>query len=293
MEGYKNIDNISSQSIEQEYVISSQSKFFEDQKQRYQPKVEDFLNEPGYDPEEVQKEIDLSQKLKSRWEGSGDDFEKGNKKIADIFEGIIVDQFCGAWMANKAEAFFAADADDYLRKVDCVIEFAGEGDKGQLEYLGLGIDVTFSSDYMTLKNKLDSIWDEEIEKAKQVKIKYVDTENYKGSLDIFRAVLATNKETVLELARLYKNKERDKLDEHPYLANALFQIKYQLESYLNYAIKKPLPGPYLVEIVKTLKTFYTVYTEKEEFLLKHADDVQKTHSFQTIRSYCDDKLNSI
>lgn len=290
MEGYKNIDNMSAQSMEQDYVISSQEKFFEDQRSRYQPKVEDFLEEPGYDPEEVQRELELSQKLKTQWENSNNDFEKKNKKISDVFEGIIVDQFCGEWMANKAEAFFTAEPDDFLRKVDCVIEFLPDEDMEKPEYLGLGIDVTFSNDYITVKNKLDSIWDNDIEKGKQVKVKYVDTEHYKGSMDVFRTVLAADKETVIELARLYKNKERDKLDEHPYLANALLQIKYQLESYLNYAIANGLSGSYLREVAKTLGTFYKVYTDKEDFIVQHADEVQKTRTFQSIQEYCDKKI---
>ncbi len=276
--------------MQEDYLINSQEKFFEDQKKRYQPNAEDFLKQPGFDPEEIKREVELTEKLKFQWEENNNDFEKKNKQISNIFEGIIIDQFCGEWMANKAEAFPTADPDDFLRKVDCVIEFLPDEDAENPEYLGLGIDVTFSNDYVTLKNKLDSIWNNDIEKAKQSLVKYVDTENYKGSMNVFRTILCTTKETVLELAKLHKNKEREKINEHPYLADALSQIKTQLETYYLYAQSNGLGAGYLKALAKTLGTFYHVYEEKEGFIEDHASDVENSETYKMVRSYCESKL---
>lgn len=289
-EGYGNLDKISSKSMEQDHVIDSLHEKFEKQKNHFQPKPEEFLGIEGFDDAEIKKEIELTKSLKEKWNNSNNAYEQKAKKLSDVFEGIIVDQFCGEWMANKAEAFYTAEPDDFIRKVDCVIEFKPSQENETKEYLGLGIDVTFSSDYSTLQNKLDNIWDKDVKRGKEVTVKYVDTEDFKGSLDVCRVVLAADKETVQELARMYKSKDKTEINEHPFLVNIILQIKCQLEAYYNYAQKKSLSPDYLRHVTKTLSTFYGIYSAKEEFIVKHADDVVMTDVFKTIESYCDEKL---
>lgn len=124
-----------------------------------------------------------------------------------------------------------------------------------------------------------------------MEVRYVDTDHFKGSTDVSRVVLLADKETVYELARLYKNKKEDELNEHPYLANALSQIKYQLESYYMYAKDRSVNTSYLRSLTKTLSTFYRVYSEKEAFVEKNAESVANTEIFKQVQSFCDKKLN--
>lgn len=292
-EGFNKFDNISSKTIEQEALIDSLHRKFEQQKVHYQPKPEDFLEEPGFSKEEIQKEIGLSEALKKKWNQSNSAYEQKNKKLSEVFEGIIVDQFCGEWMANKAEAFYTADPDDLIRKVDCIIEFKPSNEQDLKEYLGLGIDVTFSSDYSVLQSKLDDIWNKDVKRGKEVSVKYVHTEDFKGSLGVCRVVLAANKETVYELAKLYKQKDKSEIDNHPFLANILSQIKYQLESYYTYAQKKSLPAEYLRHVTKTLSTFYGIYSEKQDFIETQEQNITQSDVFKTIQEYCDQKLTGL
>lgn len=292
MEGF-GLDNISQETMRRDHVIDSLHEKFEKQRTLYQPKPEDFIDEPGFNKEEIQKELALVKSLKEKWDKSNSEFEQKNKKISDVFEGVVVDQFCGEWMAGKAEAFYTADPDDLIRKVDCVIEFKPEAETDSPEYLGLGIDVTFSADYSVLQGKLDDIWNNDVKKGKEVHVKYVDTQDFKGSLDVCRVVLAANKEIVHELARLYKQKDKTELDNHPFLANIIFQIKHQLESYYKYAQAKGLRPIYLSHVTKTLSTFYKIYSEKQEFLKTHATDVENSDVFRTIQEYCDDKVKEV
>lgn len=291
-EGFGGVDKMNTKTMEQDHVIDTLHEKFEKQKKLYQPKAEDFLDEPGFDRQEVQREIDQAKNLKEKWAGNNNNFESKNKKISDVFEGVIVDQFCGSWMANQAEAFFTAEPDDFLRKVDCVIEFHPAEGKTDRDYLGLGIDVTFSSDYMTVENKLNEVW-KDVERNKKVAVKYVDTENYKGSLEVCRIVLAADKDTALELARLYKHKNKDEIDSNPFLANILSQMKYQLESYYSYAQQSGAKGEYLRHVTKTLATFYRVYEEKESFIKEHEQEVLESGVFKTIQKYCDEKLSAL
>ncbi len=289
MESFPGINNISLESMEQERMINSLSARFETQKKLYQPNPEDFFEQKGFIKEDVEKEIALAKKLKEKWESQSTNFEKEQKKLADVLEGIIVDQFCGDWMANKAEAFFTAEPDDYLRKVDCVVEFKPT-QEDKPEYLGLGIDVTFSSDDEVIKKKLEDIWVKDIKKESRTELMYVDTDHYKGSLLVSRVVLAANKEIVYELAKLYKNKDTETLNNHPYLANVLSQMKYQLESYYHYAQNKKLSASFLRSTVKTLTAFYAVYEEKEDFLATHEKETMEDPLFNQIKSFCDAKL---
>ncbi len=289
MERFPNIDNLSAKTIEQDRVIDALHGSFERQKKIYQPKPENFLGTEGFDDVAVKQEIALAASLKEKWENQNTAFEQKNKKISDVFEGIIVDQFCGAWMSNQAEAFFTAEPDDFIRKVDCVIEFHPEEGKQDRDYLGLGIDVTFSSDYSTISGKLHEVWSD-VERSKKVQVKYVDTEHFKGSLEVSRVVLAADKETVLELARLYKEKDREALDNHPYLANAMLQMKHQLEAYYSFAQKKHARAGYLQHLTETLRTFYRVLDAKEWLIGNHVEEVEKSDVYKTIKEYCMDKL---
>lgn len=293
MEGFGNIDRMSAKTMEQDHILNSLHEKFESQKKNYQPKPEDFFGMEGFDDDEIKKEIELSKSLKEKWSNSNNLYEQRNKQWSDVFEGIIVDQFCGEWMANKAEAFYTAEPDDFIRKVDCIIEFKPNENNEQKEYLGLGIDVTFSSDYSTVQEKLNNIWDRDVKRGKEVTVKYVDTEDFKGSLDVCRVVLVADKETVQDLAKLYKNKERDAINNHPFLANIISQIKCQLESYYRYAQKKALSGEYLRHVTKTLSTFYAIYSEKEGFIAEYENEVAQSSVYKTIEEYCREKLEKI
>lgn len=289
-ESFPGINNISLESMEQERMINSLSARFETQKKLYQPNPEDFFEQKGFDKEKIQEEIEKAKQLKEKWEEQSTDFEKEQKKLAGVLEGIIVDQFCGDWLANKAEAFFTAEPDDYLRKVDCVVEFKPTQEE-RPEYLGLGIDVTFSSDEQNIKNKLEHIWSKDIKKESRTELMYVETDHHKGSLLVSRVVLAAQKETVFELARLYKNKDTEGLNNHPYLASLLFQIKTQLESYILYSRSKNVSPSYIRSLEKTLGTFYAIVDEKEDFLTTYAQEhLQKDTSYAQIKSFCDEKL---
>lgn len=289
MEGFKK-EAFSSKSIENEWLIDSLHSKIEKQKGFYQPNPEDFLDDPRYSAEEIQKELATVKRLQEKWGTNNSQYELRDKKISDIFEGIVIDQFCGDWLAGKGQAFYTAEADDYLRKVDCVIEFTPEGELDGLKYLGLGIDVTFSSDMSVLQKKLDDIWDNDIIKNKQVPLKYIDTDNYKGAMDVCRTVLVADKETVYSLAQAYNKKDMDALNNHEFLANALLQIKCQLESYYHYAQQHQARAKYLSAITETLSTFYEIYSEKEEFLIANADKVVASEVFKTVKRYCDARL---
>lgn len=285
-----NFENENLLSFGRESTVSHLSDVFEKQKKVQQPKEADFLNQEQYDKEVVEKEIAYVEKLKQQWQENNTEQQQKEKKISDVFEGIVINQCNREWLGGLAEAYYTAEADDYMRHTDCIIEFRPEEGKKDKDYLGLGIDVTFSNDYKNLYHKLDSSW-EEVKRAKKTHLQYIETEEYKGKLDIHRVVLVCDKETVYDLADLYRKKEFDKLNTHPFLAVMIGQIKYQLESYYEYARTKRLPGKFMESLVKTLSLFYKIYDKHEAFYRLHDKNIQENESFKTIEDFCRDKIS--
>jgi hypothetical protein len=286
----ENFGKISLESMHQEEMLKNLHDTFERRKKIHQPKIDEFEGLPGYSIETLQKEKDKVEQLKTKWsEGSSSYLEK-NKQISDVFEGIMVEQLSGAWLGGKGEASYSSEADDFLRHVDCIVEFHPEEGKLDRNYLGLGVDVTFSEDYSNVLSKMDTIWDADVKKGHRTEVQYVETSNFKGKLPMHRVVLAGDKKTVLELARLYKDKKMNALNSHPYLASMIAQIKIQLESYYTYTQKRNLSGEALRDITETLRNFYNVYTIHEDFYNKNQEYLKTDKQFELVREYCENKL---
>jgi hypothetical protein len=257
-----------------------------------QPNIDSFRTLEGYSLDDIEKEKTTVEKLKKQWIENNSEKANKNKELSEIFEGIIIEQLTASWLKGKGEAYYSSEADDLLRHVDCVIESNPEEGKKDRHHLGLGIDVTFASDYSSVTSKLDYIWEHDIKNGKQTEIKYVETENYKGKLSMHRVVLVCNKETVLELARLYKDKNQDALSTHPYLASIIGQIKIQLETNYAHTVNRQLGGKATERILETLRNFYRVYTAQEVFYESNLDYLETNREFQMVKDYCAEKLGT-
>jgi hypothetical protein len=143
-------------------VIENLHNKSESRRKKYAPNPEDFMNTPGYSNLQIEDDIQETEKLKQIFK---EQFEKNpeskeRKDISDIFESIVVDHISGSWFDNKAIGHYTAEPDDIRRGVDAVVEIKPQDEEIQhSNYLGLGIDVTFSSDKADIKKKLDRIWE--------------------------------------------------------------------------------------------------------------------------------------
>lgn len=288
----ENFEVIPTDILENTGVMKSLKERFDKQKEIYAPNPEDFSD--VISPAIIEDDLISVQQKKERAEHWAEDREK---MAADIFEGIVVDQFSGSWLGNKAEGYYTSEADDVLRGVDVVAEIKPDDEEGEHNYLGFALDVTFSENPETLNKKLNNVWDYYVKPGKLADVRYFESDNFeKGSLQLPKVIVSANRNTVRELIRLYNHKDRqadrEALEQHQFQYSLLSQIKIQLESYYQSA-KLRGQEEYQEAIGEALRSFYEIYDIKEEEIETHADDVQNDEQFKFIAQYCANKLNEL
>lgn len=291
MENFGNRDL--SSILEKNSIIDSIYKKVLDKKKNYQPNPQDFVGFNGYTEESIKKEIDLVESYKKRWAEQSTPESEKQKKISTILESIIVDQFSGEWLSQKAEGHYTSEVDDVLRGVDVVAELKEDDDS---HYLGFAIDVTMAKNPDVLNDKLNKNW-KDVEGGKFPQIKYFeDADENKQVLSPIRVLIAVNPEFAKELVRLEflkseNSSKKEELARHKFQFHLLFQIKEQLEAYYLYAQNK---GDEILmdKLHESLRIFYLIISgEKEKQLLDMQNEVENEEDFKKIREYCQNKLN--
>ena len=260
----------------------------ETEKRLSQPRPEKFIGLPGYSEADIKRELESVERLKSKWEEEETPESKHQRNLASVVEHVVATQFSGEWLANKAKGHHTAEADDVLRGVDVVAEFA-QGEERQ--YLGFAIDVTIAKDASVLEQKLERIWQKDIKTGDQAEVRYLATENYTGPMKLFRVVVGINKESARDLINLYRFDKKEKLSNHAFQAHLIAQIKFQLESYLMYARttkNKKLED----QVSESLRAFYEIYDAKEEMIKAGITKIESDPGFIRISEFCQTQLKS-
>ncbi|MDQ5883117.1 MAG: hypothetical protein QG654_28 [Patescibacteria group bacterium] len=282
----KNLSDI----LENRSIINPLHEKMEKRKSFYQPNPEDFIGQNGYTKESVESEIDRVEGYKKRWESDNTDELKKQKKISDILEGVIVDQFSGSWLSEKAEGHYTSEVDDVLRGVDVVAELKENEDS---HYLGFAIDVTMAKDPSVLDQKLAKNW-KDIETGKFPEIKYFeDGDGNRQSLSPVRVLIAVNPNFARELIRLEYLNKKELLAGHKFQSHLIFQIKEQLEAYYTYA-KETDNDNLMDKLRESLRILYIIISgEKEEHLAGMQNEVENEEDFKRIREYCNLKISGV
>jgi hypothetical protein len=200
-----------------------------------------FVDPDGpYSQESVDRDLALVKKREEEWRRKDSPEAVANKKIATIFEAIIFQHAeLSEWLGDQAFSIKTSLYDDYENGVDAVMEFR---DPESSAYLGMAMDVTFSSDPNSsggITKKFDRIFSR-IEKGTLTRIKYFHAKNRNinihGQLnDVPEVVIGADKATVLELAELWKGKKNEMLGSHKIQIMMLLQIQAQLRVFAAYA----------------------------------------------------------
>lgn len=170
-----------------------------------------------YDQQMVDRDMQYVRDRKAQFEKEATSESKKNKKMATVLEAIIHEQIeLGDWLGPNAETVTSSQYDDVANGVDSIVVLPHEGEGDA--YLGLAIDVTFSTD---IRGKLNRIM-EDIEKGKLTEIKYPplqDSEDaheraYKGSVKMPRVVVGIEEHVVEKLADLWLKKNKKELGSH-------------------------------------------------------------------------------
>lgn len=275
--------------LQNEHVIEDLKNKAEAKKRRYQSKAEDFIGLPGYKESEIQEELERIKGYKKSWLDEETPELRHQKNIAEVVEHVVVDQFSGEWLANKATGHYTAEADDILRGVDVVAELESEGE--ERKYLGFALDVTMAKDTSVIDQKLNRIWEKDIKPNKLAEVRYLETEHYKGSVELFRVIVGVNKDFARELINLQRFSKKDALATHPFQAHLIAQIKVQLESYYRYA---DITGNqrFKDQVAESLRVFYEIYDAKEALIEEKQKEIESEPDFIRIKNFCEQQLAS-
>ncbi len=161
-------------------------------------------------------------------------FESHGKMYADILEAIVCEHGeLSDWFGPKSQVIKTARFDDYINKIDMVIET--EDETSGFSHLALGVDVTFGS--RDLHKKFDDI------KAKiddgslgEVKYFHSDRQHFTGRKRMVpQVVIGVEIERVKELGLLWMNRRNKELSMHSVQTTILEEAALQLETFAEYA----------------------------------------------------------
>lgn len=160
--------------------------------------------------------------------------ETPSKIYGDILEAVTCEHGeLSEWFGQKSQVIKTARFDDYVNKIDMVVET--EADNQQFTHLALGIDVTFGS--RDLHKKFDAIR-ANIDRGRLGEVKYFhsDKQQYTGRLrKIPQVVVGVEIERIKELGLLWMNRRNNELRTHPVQIAILEEAVLQLRTFAKYA----------------------------------------------------------
>jgi hypothetical protein len=180
------------------------------------------------------------------------------KRQADVFEVMFAHQVeLNDWLGPDTMIRRASEYDDLFNGIDSIAEFSK--DEGATIFLALGIDVTSSEE--GVEKKLTRI-KRSIDEGRLDEIRYFQSFFSDGSLrfegslfNVPKGIVAIDRGTIAELAKLWVKKENKTLAHHPIQYVILEQLELQMETFLAYAKrkgKKNIAAP-LMEVLARIK----------------------------------------
>ena len=174
--------------------------------------------------------------LKAKFESRDTPEKKKLKRIADIFEAIVLTQSESSKWFGDASTLKTSAYDDYINKVDMIAEWFTPKEGSRV--LALAVDVTFSAE--SVQEKLRAI-KSEIDSGKLGSIKYFKDKrgDFMGIRNnVPRIVIGVSESVVEDLADLWVREEHTALDEHPVQILFLDEMLGQLTFMHDYALKR-------------------------------------------------------
>lgn len=278
-------DNIDKQKIYLEKI--------ERMRKNITPKEEDFI---GFYPEaEVLRDIKYVEKREATFIEINN--EKGdlinsierNKRISDIYEGVIVEQAeQNNWFGKNVNFYPASKYDDYANGVDGVAEFFDTKTEDR-EYVAMSFDVIFSNHAEHVVDKL-KITKKMIDEGHLSEVKYFeDADGNKKRLSAPRIILGSRLISAEKLIDLWGSKKTDRnkqLAEHPIQIKLLLETYLQAHHFCNYAVSIDNIHIARAYAIIANKISDILNNEKSDFLQKYYNDLSEDIVFEAIKDYC-------
>lgn len=202
-------------------------------------KPESFIGVSGYNAETIKRDIASTKRKSEQIEKGSSPQERENKRMADIFEGIMHEHVeLSDWLGPEVFTVKTSEYDDYFHGVDMVIEFPQEN--GEIPFFALAVDVTYGAD---LKKKFDRI-ENNIKEGRMAEVTYFSYEDpqdqdkppVKKPVHIPHVVLGVESKIVKELAGYILEKGgKENLGKHPVQAVIIDELQQELTNLAAYA----------------------------------------------------------
>lgn len=201
-----------------------------------------------YDPAILardQQEVDRLESIFSK-QNENDPEANALSKRGKLFEAIVNNQIESSnWLGENASVIIPSKYDDYINKIDTILEFDTEG---SISHMALAIDVTKSRD--DIQKKLAQITSS-IKKGQLSTVRYFRSQTERAEKSrIPRVVIGADQKTMNDLAELLlrfqalKGKNQDefkkiraKLEKHPAQLLIILEIRNQLSAFKKYALE--------------------------------------------------------
>jgi len=202
-------------------------KFLNEVSPRINPADEEFVN--YYGEKNVEEDIEYVKKREKEFSNRIED-ENYNKKLATIFEAIILEQiYFSEWLGEDTETYASSLFDDFAKGVDVIVEFNNNEDDS--DFLAFAVDATFESDmsrkFKIIKNSIEKGISE---------VKYFSHNGEIGLKNLPRFVVGADAKTINELVELWLSDDKHAFGEHPIQIQILEEIISQAKFFKEYAI---------------------------------------------------------
>jgi len=258
------------------------------------PKEEDFSD--VYGEEEVKNDKNEIQRVMSLWEEL-DSKGKEAKDFSDIYEAMISDQIEKSnWFGDKCKSYPASYYDDVKNGIDIVNIFE-EGE--DLHYMGLGVDVCFSSKKEELVGKLESI-KQCIRSGEMPALKYFKNpkNGEKKKILLPKVIVGSRFSSAEKTIRIWGGKDpnrdkslKDDNTQVKFILETISQLKYfydfsgRISENNTDEILKEKQKNISIEYAKMYNIFYDIYVEKKELIDKYLNEISDDIVYETIIGY--------
>lgn len=248
------------------------------------PELTDFSD--LYSAEKINEDEKKIENYEEMWDKEKDDHERFIKNFSDIYEAAVLDILDKNKTLGEGSVFSTTKHDNYFNAIDGV--FVTDKENGDSEYLGLNMDVTFSSEYETLVEKFESI-KQCIRLGILPCVEYFQDPKTKEHKKIFlpKIIIGSDRTSADGLVHLWGQTNRDNsemLKNHPIQSQIIMETLTQLIYFHNFAlnlfrgVKDPIIKEKYREIYNKYRQvydhFHAVYLSKKDLVKSHSTGIE-------------------
>lgn len=265
------------------------------------PKLRDFKD--IYSDEDIKKNEKEIENYNNTWNGEKDDYEKFISNFSKIYEAGVIDTLDkNKTLGEGNEVIPTSEYDNIFNGIDGVFIMNKKDDES--EYLGLNMDVTFSSVDKNLEKKIESI-KQCIRIGILPTLKYFQdprTKEHK-KISLPKIIIGSQQSSADGFVRLWGETNKDNsevLKNHPIQSQIIMEALTQLIYFYNFAKSlsentkendmKEKYEDICYKYGQMYNYFHDVYESKKDLIKSHYDGIVKDTVYQKLVSLTEEKI---